>query len=192
MTTIRRHAMRLAAALLACVLAGCASTTAPAAGDVMSPDDEARATAVVVVSALRDAGLPVERVAVCTSPAPAPKSHPRPLAAAFDDPRVGTADPRHVIREGGVVEVLGSASEVEARVAELDQQALDAQSYGFDEGGHTLQPERRLTEGAVLLRLSGNLAPDVLNDYAAALHDAVPAVPDLSLLNDTEEAPCST
>jgi len=192
MTTVRRGALRPAVALLTCVLAGCGTSSTPGADGAVLVDNEARATALGVLVALEASGVPVRGVVVCTPPAPAPPDQLRPRAAAFDDPRVATDDPRHVIREGGVVEVLDSDAAVRARVAELDQQALDAQTYGFDEGGRTLQPEHRLTQGPVLLRLSGDLPPAALDDYAVALRDAAPAAPDLSLLNDTQEAPCST
>jgi hypothetical protein len=174
------------------MLTACGAAPTTSAASQASAAVTARATALEVVLGLRARGIPIEGVAVCTSPAPAPQSHPRPRAVAFDDARVGTDDEHHVIREGGVVEVLGSPSEVDARVRELDRQSLDAQSYGFDEGGRSLQPEHRLTRGSVLLRLSGDLPPAALDGYGQALRDVLPVTPDLSQLDTTKEAPCST
>jgi hypothetical protein len=177
------------------LLAGCGgSVEGPAAEATPGADELALVTAVGVAKGLGEAGLPVRRVAMCTPPAPAPEGHPRPRAAAFDDLRVSTDDPRRVIREGGVVEVYDSPADVRARLRQLDEQALAAQSYGFDEGGQALQSERRLTEGKVLLRLSGHLRDRAVSGYAKTLRlvSATTRPPDLSLLHDTEEAPCST
>jgi hypothetical protein len=191
--TSRRAAALLTSLALAGAVSACGATpTRSAAGGAPAEGATARATALEVVLGLRARGMPIGAVAVCTPPAPAPPSHPRPRAVAFDDARVGTDDHRHVIREGGVVEVLGSGSAVDARVRELDRQSLDAQSYGFDEGGRPLQAEHRLTRGSVLLRLSGDLSPAAVGDYEQALRDILPVTPDFSQLDTTEEAPCST
>ncbi len=181
------------ACLLLAVLTGSATAQLEAPGATPGPDEVAIATAVGVAQGLREAGLPVRHIAVCTPPAPAPPGHPRPRAAAFDDLRVSTDDPRRVIREGGVVEVYDTPRDVQARLRQLDKQTLVAQTYGFDEGGQMLQPEHRLTQGTVLLRLTGALDDRALGQYAKTLRRvAGNTVPDPSLLHDTEEAKCST
>ncbi len=176
-----------ASALLAAglVLAGCGTSTAP--GEPATPGDPARARAVALVEQLREAGLPVADVVACVAPAPAPSGHPAPRAAAFDDARVSTGAERHVVREGGVVEVHDSNADARARERELDVQALAAQEYGFDEGGHALHPERRFRDGSVLLRLSGDLSARAARAYASALAGTPSTTPDA-----IKEAPCST
>jgi hypothetical protein len=188
--------LRLASALAAvplvaaCGWAGAAVPEPPAS----IHDDPARATAVAVAQSLAAAGLDVRSVVACRPPAPAPSGHPRPRAAAFDDGNVATDDPRHVVREGGVVEVPGSPRAVRERVRELEEQTLAAQENGFDEGGHSLHPERRIARGGVLLRLSGDLSPAEVAAYRNALRGLVPAegIPDLTPTSPLEEAPCST
>jgi hypothetical protein len=158
-------------------------------------DHAARSVAVAVAEGLAAAGLGARGVVDCRPPAPAPEGHPLPPAAAFEDTSVATDDPRHVVREGGVVEVLGTVRGVRQRVRELDQQTLAAQEYGFDEGGHSLRPERRLARGGVLLRLSGDLAQSRVTAYRAALRNLVPAAGLPATTNPTtpaKEAPCST
>lgn len=193
-TPFVRPGLAVPGAVASLLLAGCGGSATPPASDATADADEvALATAVGVAVGLRQESLPVRRVAMCTPPAPAPEGHPRPRAATFDDLRVSTDDPRRVIREGGVVEVYDSPAQVRRRIRQLDEQALAAQSYGFDEGGQALQPERRVTEGHLLLRLSGDLGDRAVRQYAKALRRvASTASPDLSLLHDTEEAPCST
>ena len=172
----------------ALVAVGCGASTASDESDPAV--DPARARAFAVVIQLQDAGLPVTDVVACVPPAPAPAGHRAPPAAAFDDERVSTRAARHVVREGGVVEVFDSAAQVRARVRELDAQLLTAQAYGFDEGGRALHAERRLRAGPVLLRLSGELSARQERGYASALAtttEGVPPAPD-----HLEEAPCST
>ena len=191
-------AHRSAPVLLVCLLlSGCGATSAQVG--TSTPDDLAYARAVALVTQMRDAGLPVRDVVVCTPPAPAPSDHPRPPAVAFDDARVSTGVDRHVVREGGVVEVHASAAHARTRVRQLDDQTLAAQALGFDEGGQPLHAERRVRVGAVLLRLSGALPARVQRTYAAELAQAATAGPvpslldsPLELLDGTKEAPCST
>lgn len=177
--------------LVACMLlSGCGSS---AASDPVAPtDDRARARAVAVVNQLRDAGLPVQDIVACTPPAPAPAGHPRPHAAAFDDSRVSSGADLHVVREGGVVEVYDSAAKARARVHELDAQTLTAQAYGFDEGGQALHAERRFQVGPVLLRLSGALPAPAAGAYASVLAQTAATGPLISMLDNSQEAPCST
>lgn len=189
--TARHPALRSSALLVAgLVLGGCG--TSAGQQKRATPDDTARARAVAVVDRLRDAGLPVTDVVACVPPAPAPGGHPAPRAAAFDDARVSTGAARHLVHEGGVVEVYDSAVQVRARVRELDAQTLAAQAYGFDEGGHALHPERRLRAGPVLLRLSGELSAKAAQGYASALAGTSPGNTPTTLPDGTEEAPCST
>ncbi len=173
--------------LLVCLLlSACGSERAA------TPEDQGRARALALVNQLRDAGLPVEDIVVCTSPAPAPAGHSRPPAVAFDDSRIATGANRHVVREGGVVEVYDSAEQAQSRVRELVAQTLVAQEYGFDEGGHAISAEGRFPVGSVLLRLSGALPGEATQKYVAALKKAPEAAPDISLLDNALEAPCST
>lgn len=184
------HPDLLTSALLAAglVLAGCG--TSSASKEAVAPGDPERARAVAIVDQLRGAGLPVDDVVVCLPPAPAPSGHPTPRAAAFDDTRVSTGTERHIISEGGVVEVYNSGAQARARERELDAQVSAAQAYGFDEGGHALHPERRFRDGSVLLRLSGDLPAEAARDYASAL--ATTTASDQTALDDIQEAPCST
>ena len=212
MTTVR-HLRRtpsfggiaMSGCLFAGIVVGCGAegTTEPVAEHsttqaTPSPAAKARARAVGIVEQLRAAGLPVRSMVACRPPAPAPAGHPRPRAAAFADARV---TPRitgvHVVAAGGVVEVHESAQDVGRRIRELDLQSHRAQEYGFDEGGHALATEYRFRSGAALLRLSGDLARREARAYAVALREAVTrrAVTtslDPSVLERTEEAPCST
>jgi hypothetical protein len=170
------------------LLVGCGASVASDERVAADP----RARAVAVVERLQDAGLPVTDVVACVPPAPAPVGHPTPSAVAFDDMRVSTGADRHVIREGGVVEVFDSAAQVQARVRELDSQTLAAQAYGFDEGGHALHAERRLRVGPVLLRLTGELSHKAARAYSAALVTIRPSTNPTTLPDGTEVAPCST
>lgn len=180
----------LALLIVSGLLAGCSTSAAEESEGAHA--DPARAKAVTVARALGRAGIPVTDIALCVPPAPAPPGHPRPPAAVFTDTRVPREHDRRLVENGGVVEVFASAAEVRERLRRLHAQALAAQAYGFDEGGHALHPEHRLTVGGVLLRISGALSAPAVADYAAALHDAVNVRPDISLLHATEEAPCST
>lgn len=180
----------LALLVVSGLLAGCSISTAEESDG--SHPDRALAKAVTVARALGRAGLPVTDIALCVPPAPAPPGYPRPPAAVFTDTRVPREHDRRLVENGGVVEVFDSAAEVRERLRRLHAQALAAQAYGFDEGGHPLHPEQRLTAGHVLLRISGALSASAAEEYAAALDEAVDVRPDTALLHTTEEAPCST
>jgi hypothetical protein len=115
-----------------------------------------------------------------------------PTTVAFADPRVssGTAADRRV-RDGGVLELFGSPGEVYARQDQIAHQALQAQRFGFDEGGQPLRREHLLRSGPVLLRLSAELPEAAVRGYALALPAAVSGAPQHTT-EPVEEAPCST
>lgn len=154
--------------------------------------ERAKAKALAVAMSLKEQGLPVGDIALCTPPAPAPDGHPNPDAAAFSDTGLTRhADPRR-ISYGGVVEVFGSPAGVRDRQKQLAEQAKTAQAYGFDEGGHALQTERQFSSGPVLLRLTGDVPEMRAVAYRSALKVASAATADPSLLSRFKEAPCST
>jgi hypothetical protein len=115
-----------------------------------------------------------------------------PTSVAFTDPRAsaGPAGDRRV-RDGGVLELFASPQEVAARQDQLAHQALQAQRFGFDEGGQPLRREHLLRSGPVLLRLSAALPDAVVQTYARALDTAV-AEAQRETTVTVEEAPCST
>ncbi|GII24744.1 hypothetical protein [Planosporangium mesophilum] len=116
-----------------------------------------------------------------------------PPSVAFTDPRVAAAPMRdRRVRNGGVLELLASPQEVAARQDEITHQALQAQRFGFDEGGQPLRREHLLPSGRVLLRLSADLPDAAVREYARALDAAVAGAPQSETTAPVEEAPCST
>jgi hypothetical protein len=116
-----------------------------------------------------------------------------PPSIAFADARVGAAPMRdRRVRDGGVLELLASPGEVAARQEQIAHEALQAQRFGFDEGGQPLRREHLLPSGRALLRLSADLPDAAVRDYARALDDAVAGAPQPETTAPVEEAPCST
>jgi hypothetical protein len=122
---------------------------------------------------------------------------PRPVTVAFIDPRlidprVGAAQAAHRrVRDGGVLELFGSPHQVAARQDQIAHQALQAQRFGFDEGGQPLRREHLLRSGPVLLRLSAELSDGAVRGYAVALDAAVSGARQHTT-EPVQEAPCST
>lgn len=155
---------------------------APPATAVMS----GQRTAAAIVARLEEAGLPVTDARRCTEPSPT--SPELPASVAFRDRRITSAYPVPTVFGGGDVEVFTSPAAMRKRRAELAQQALDAHSFGFDEGGHQLHPEHQYAVGTVLMRISGDLDVEAASAYETALRAAV-AAPGKPV--HLEEMPCS-
>jgi hypothetical protein len=147
-------------------------------------------SAAEVVARLARAGLPVADPRRCTEPSPT--SPTLPPAVAFRDTRLTDSYPVPTVFAGGDVEVFDSPAALRERRAALRQQALDAHSFGFDEGGHLLQPERDYAIGSTLLRLSGDLGAPEAAAYRRAFRTAVGAAGStLDHSTDLQEVPCS-